>query len=149
MDENFFDFAKSNKIAYSQSITYIQNRDTNRMEISIILNSYSNIEMKSSQKINGGEKKRRKQRLYNRKSVNATVVRSPCGYVKYSPVLITLDRLWFDWKSFYPVCTTANKISKARGRAHSHSNKQLICLLQTKAPFCVIWWMFFFHRPLN
>lgn len=28
-------------------------------------------------------------------SVNATVVRSPCGYVKHSPVLITSNRLWF------------------------------------------------------
>lgn len=90
---------------------------------------------------------------YNRKSVNATVVRSPCGYVKYSPVLITLDRLWFDWKWCCLVCTS----NELNIKQHTE---------QPKAPFCMMCLAFFhslrflwhrqklqikytIHRPLN
>lgn len=44
------------------------------------------IRIENKTEINEREKKTTTQKI---QSVNATVVRSPCGYVKYSPALIT------------------------------------------------------------
>lgn len=155
----FFDLKESNKTGkrmpeitqrqqwHGTHLHHIETRNT-EIKNEIITSDTQQMEKRRWKKCNE----------YNRKSVNATVVRSPCGYVKYSPVLITLNRLWFGLNWWFYLVFTALKCTAMKWiyrTAHTATEK---------TPFCMIRWMcvcFFFcstsyksythtiHRPLN
>lgn len=97
----------------------------------------------------------RRNETKSNESVNATVVRSPCGYVKYSPVLITLESLvipfdWIDVSISFALCN-GNEYQTATKKHHFawFDGRCFLLFILICAASTSIKYTHRIHRPLN